>query len=74
MSTSEPARIAILLVSTWQARHERGKDHALHLQFPPWIGVVCSDLEGQRRFYRDVLGMHEAGHGEGWVQFDLGRE
>lgn len=43
-----------------------------HLQFPRWIGVVCADLEGQRRFYRDVLALPELDHGEDWVQFNLG--
>jgi catechol-2,3-dioxygenase len=42
------------------------------LEWPNWIGVVCDDLERQRRFYRDVLGLSELSAGEGWVQFDLG--
>jgi catechol 2,3-dioxygenase-like lactoylglutathione lyase family enzyme len=42
------------------------------LQFPRWIGVVCADLDAQRRFYRDVLGLREADQGEDWVQFDMG--
>jgi len=42
------------------------------LRFPQWIGVVCADFEGQRRFYRTVLGLREVGQGEGWVQFDVG--
>ena len=41
------------------------------LGFPKWIGVVCADLEAQRRFYHDVLGLREADQGEGWIQFDL---
>ena len=40
--------------------------------WPNWIGVVVDDLERQRRFYRDVLGLKELGAGEGWVHFDLG--
>jgi catechol 2,3-dioxygenase-like lactoylglutathione lyase family enzyme len=44
----------------------------VELQFPRWIGVVCADLEGQRRFYRDVLGLREADQGEDWVQFEMG--
>jgi catechol 2,3-dioxygenase-like lactoylglutathione lyase family enzyme len=42
------------------------------LGFPTWIGVVCSDLAAQRRFYRDVLGFREAASGDDWIQFDLG--
>ena len=42
------------------------------LRWPNWIGVVASDLEAQRRFYRDVLGLKELDSGEDWVQFDMG--
>ncbi|MEX2211448.1 MAG: VOC family protein [Gaiellaceae bacterium] len=42
------------------------------LEWPNWIGVVAEDLERQRRFYRDVLGLTELGAGDDWVQFDLG--
>lgn len=42
------------------------------LGWPTWIGVVCDDLEGQRRFYRDVLGLEEGGEGPGWVWFRIG--
>jgi catechol 2,3-dioxygenase-like lactoylglutathione lyase family enzyme len=44
----------------------------LKLGWPIWIGVVCEDLEHQRRFYRDVLGLSELKAGEGWVWFDFG--
>jgi catechol 2,3-dioxygenase-like lactoylglutathione lyase family enzyme len=44
----------------------------LNLRFPKWIGVVCSDFEAQRRFYRDILAMREVDQGEDWVQFDMG--
>lgn len=40
--------------------------------WPNWIGVVVNDLEAQRRFYRDTLGLHELGTGQGWVHFDMG--
>jgi len=43
----------------------------LHLGWPVWIGVVCDDLQAQRRFYRDVLGMREWDVGEGWIWFEL---
>jgi catechol 2,3-dioxygenase-like lactoylglutathione lyase family enzyme len=42
------------------------------LGWPTWIGVVAENLEAQRRFYRDTLGLTEKGSGPGWVQFDLG--
>ena len=42
------------------------------LGWPTWIGVVAEDLEAQRRFYREVLGLEETAHGEGWVQFGVG--
>ena len=41
------------------------------LRWPVWIGVVCEDLEIQRRFYRDVLGLPELKAGDGWVWFDF---
>lgn len=44
----------------------------LTLGWPSWIGVVAEDLEGQRRFYRDILGFAELDDGPGWVQFDFG--
>lgn len=42
------------------------------LRFPTWVGVVCRDLERQRRFYRDVLGLVEAAQGDDWIQFEMG--
>ena len=44
----------------------------LKLDWPCWIGVVSDDLEAQRRFFRDVLGLTEASAGQDWVQFDFG--
>jgi catechol 2,3-dioxygenase-like lactoylglutathione lyase family enzyme len=44
----------------------------LQLDWPVWIGVVADDLEAQRRFYRDVLGLRELEASEEWVEFDLG--
>jgi catechol 2,3-dioxygenase-like lactoylglutathione lyase family enzyme len=41
------------------------------LKWPNWIGVVVEDLETQRRFYRDALGLAELGAGDGWVHFDM---
>ena len=42
------------------------------LGWPTWIGVVVQDLERQRRFWGDLLGLPEAGSGPGFVHFDLG--
>jgi len=39
------------------------------LNWPVWIGVVCEDLEAQRRFYRDTLGLKEIRAGEEFVWF-----
>jgi predicted enzyme related to lactoylglutathione lyase len=41
-------------------------------RWPNWLGVVVDDLEEQRRFYRNVLGLAELDAGEDWVQFDMG--
>lgn len=41
------------------------------LKWPVWIGVVCENLEGQRAFYRDMLGLNEVRSGEGFVWFDF---
>lgn len=41
------------------------------LRWPVWIGVVCDNLELQRRFYRDVLGLKELNSGEDFVWFDF---
>src|SRR5262245_39309005 len=42
------------------------------LRWPVWIGIVCEDLEQQRRFYRDVLGLSELKAGDYWVWLDFG--
>jgi len=44
----------------------------LKLGWPNWIGVVVEDLEAQRRFYRNVLGLDELQSGDDWVWFDMG--
>ena len=43
----------------------------MNVGFPTWVGVVCEDLEAQRRFFEEVLGMRVVGEGEGWIHFDL---
>lgn len=42
------------------------------LEWPRWIGVVVEDLERQRRFWGDLLGVPEAGSGPDYVEFDIG--
>lgn len=44
---------------------------AVKVRWPTWIGVVADDMEVQRRFYRDTLGLRETEVGPDWVQFDL---
>jgi catechol 2,3-dioxygenase-like lactoylglutathione lyase family enzyme len=39
------------------------------LGWPVWIGIVCDDLQAQRRFYRDVLGFAESNVSEGSIWF-----
>src|SRR5438046_3043723 len=42
------------------------------LEWPTWIGIVCDDLDAQRRFYREVFGLRESAQGDGWVHFEFG--
>src|SRR5438128_8001885 len=44
----------------------------LNLRWPNWIGVVVRDMDAQRRFYREILGLRELKAGEDWVWFDMG--
>jgi predicted enzyme related to lactoylglutathione lyase len=43
----------------------------LRLGWPIWIGIVCDDLQAQRRFYRDVLGLTESNVQAGSIWFEL---
>ena len=43
----------------------------LQLRWPSWIGIVAEDLEGQRAFYRDVLGLREGDSAGDWVEFEM---
>jgi catechol 2,3-dioxygenase-like lactoylglutathione lyase family enzyme len=43
----------------------------MKLRWPTWVGVVAEDLDAQRRFYRDSLGLNEIQAGDDWVEFDL---
>ena len=51
-------------------RHS-GPTDRLRLGWPVWIGIVCEDLQTQRRFYRDVLGLSELKACDNWVWFDF---
>jgi catechol 2,3-dioxygenase-like lactoylglutathione lyase family enzyme len=51
--------------------HEKDITSGL-LRWPSWVGVVCQDLQAQRRFYRDVLGLSEKAASSTWVLFELG--
>lgn len=41
------------------------------LGWPTWIGVVVEDLDGQARFWSELLGASESAKGPDYVQFDL---
>lgn len=41
------------------------------LGWPKWIGVVVQDLQAQRRFWGELLGVPETGSGPGYVEFQL---
>src|SRR6266511_1830174 len=47
-------------------------DRAAIPSWPNWLGIVVDDLEAQRRFYSEMLGLEEVDAGEDWVQFDMG--
>lgn len=42
------------------------------LGWPTWIGVVVDDLERQRRFWGDLLGLPEDHSGSDYVDFEAG--
>src|SRR5207253_6763610 len=48
-----------------------GNGGAAVLRWPVWIGIVCENLESQRHFYRDVLGLKELKSGEDFAWFDF---
>jgi catechol 2,3-dioxygenase-like lactoylglutathione lyase family enzyme len=50
---------------------EESTRSGLKLRWPVWIGIVCENLDEQRRFYRDVLGLRELKAGVDWVWFDF---
>jgi predicted enzyme related to lactoylglutathione lyase len=47
-------------------------DRSFLPRWPNWLGLVVDDLERQRRFYGEVLGLTEVDAAEDWVQFDMG--
>lgn len=42
------------------------------LGWPTWIGVVVDDVQAQRRFWGDVLGLSEEWAETDYVQYDMG--
>jgi catechol 2,3-dioxygenase-like lactoylglutathione lyase family enzyme len=44
----------------------------MDLDRPAWVGIVAEDLEKERAFYRDVLGLQEVRERDGYVWFRLG--
>ena len=50
----------------------RARDGADTPRWPNWLGVVVDDLDAQRRFYGEILGLEEVDAGDDWVQFDMG--
>ena len=46
-------------------------ESTLHLGWPTWIGVVVDDLDAQRRFYRDTLGLREISADRDYAIFDV---
>lgn len=42
------------------------------LGWPTWVAVVVDDLEGQRRFWGDLLGLPEDHSGPDFVAFKVG--
>jgi catechol-2,3-dioxygenase len=42
------------------------------LNWPTWVGLVVDDLETQRRYYRDIVGLKERRVDEGYVLFEVG--
>jgi predicted enzyme related to lactoylglutathione lyase len=39
---------------------------------PSWVGIVAEDIQRERAFYRDVLGLEEVREREGYVWFRVG--
>jgi predicted enzyme related to lactoylglutathione lyase len=42
------------------------------LRWPTWVGLVVDDLERQRQFWSELLGLPEAAAGSDYVQFEMG--
>jgi len=51
---------------------EPTRDESSIPRWPNWLGLVVADLDAQRRFYAEVLGLEEIDSGSDWVQFDMG--
>lgn len=59
------------LILTFGENGQAGTAADLVLGWPVWLGIVCEDLQAQRRFYRDTLGLAELKAGADWVWFEL---
>jgi catechol 2,3-dioxygenase-like lactoylglutathione lyase family enzyme len=40
--------------------------------WPTWMGLIVEDLEAQRRYYQDIVGLKERRAGKDFVIFDVG--
>jgi catechol 2,3-dioxygenase-like lactoylglutathione lyase family enzyme len=59
------------LLSRTEVRQLAALRRKVMLKWPVWIGVVCEDLEAQRKFYRDTLGLSEVRAEKDFVWFEL---
>jgi len=48
------------------------EENGVILNWPTWVGLIVEDLETQRRYYRDVVGLSERRIGKEYVIFTLG--
>ena len=71
-SPAAPPPEAPALVATPAPPSETVSQVGSRLGWPIWIGIVCDDLQAQRHFYRDVLGLTESNVQVGsiWFEFD----
>ncbi|HEY1348800.1 MAG TPA: VOC family protein [Ktedonobacteraceae bacterium] len=41
------------------------------LKWPAWIGLIVEDLDAQRRYYRDIVGLKERRVGQSYSIFEI---
>jgi predicted enzyme related to lactoylglutathione lyase len=51
------------------AQHEH--EHTELLKWPAWIGLIVEDLDAQRCYYRDVVGLKERRVGKSYCIFEI---